>query len=599
MKLTTEQSAIVNSTGNIKINAVAGSGKTSTLIQYCAAKPKTAKILYLAFNQSVKLEAVQKFSAQNLTNVQVKTAHGLAKGRVFSENKYRLKEYGKYSPVELAEALNLTYGGDEQTKYVLANHILKYTAYYCNSAKEKVNDLNYLDTIYEDKTRKFVAAFLSQIKRNTRVFLARMNNGELPVTHDFYLKKFQLMKPKLSYDYILFDEGQDSSEVMLEVFLNQACTKVIVGDTHQQIYGWRYAVNSLEQVGFKSFSLTTSFRFGSEIAECASEVLKLKELITDAELPEIKGAGSIKAIETKGVLARTNVGLLEKAIEYVSENRVEKIYFEGNIHSYTFAEDGTSIYDVLNLSLGKRHRIKSPIIKSMKTMQDLKDYTKKIEDHQLGLIVKMIDNYGEDLPNLIKQIKDANVTPENRGEAEMIFSTLHKAKGQEYDAVLLANDFITKELVSKTEKNEKAISAMSEEVNMLYVAITRARKVVQIPESLVPEGIKNSAAIQVIKLEKEPENEVSFSDWEKYHQSLAEEKAREFSTEKPVKSYSFEEIRKTHSNAYKPWTERLDDELTILWCDGLTTTELAAHFGRNKGAIRSRIKKLELEEKYG
>lgn len=58
MILTTEQQAIVNSTGNIKVNAVAGSGKTSTLIEYAKARPKSARILYLAFNRSVKIEAL-------------------------------------------------------------------------------------------------------------------------------------------------------------------------------------------------------------------------------------------------------------------------------------------------------------------------------------------------------------------------------------------------------------------------------------------------------------------------------------------------------------------------------------------------------------
>ncbi len=51
MELTKEQLDIINSTGNIKINAVAGSGKTTTVIEYARTRPKTSKILYLAFNK--------------------------------------------------------------------------------------------------------------------------------------------------------------------------------------------------------------------------------------------------------------------------------------------------------------------------------------------------------------------------------------------------------------------------------------------------------------------------------------------------------------------------------------------------------------------
>ncbi|MFN3694774.1 MAG: UvrD-helicase domain-containing protein, partial [Ignavibacterium sp.] len=78
MKLTQEQYDIINSSGDIKINAVAGSGKTTTIIEYSKSRPKKSKILYLAFNRSVKTEAEQKFASLGLDNVKVETAHSLA-----------------------------------------------------------------------------------------------------------------------------------------------------------------------------------------------------------------------------------------------------------------------------------------------------------------------------------------------------------------------------------------------------------------------------------------------------------------------------------------------------------------------------------------
>jgi superfamily I DNA and RNA helicase len=55
MNLTQQQKDIIRSTGNIKINAVAGSGKTTTVIEYAKSRPPGSRILYLAFNKSVKL----------------------------------------------------------------------------------------------------------------------------------------------------------------------------------------------------------------------------------------------------------------------------------------------------------------------------------------------------------------------------------------------------------------------------------------------------------------------------------------------------------------------------------------------------------------
>ena len=64
-------------------------------------------------------------------------------------------------------------------------------------------------------------------------------------------------------------------------------------------------------------------------------------------------------------------------------------------------------------------------------------------------------------------------------------------------------------------------------------------------------------------------------------------------------TYSVFACRQEYPNAYTPWTEDDDLELTQMWCEGATTKELAAHFQRKPSAIRSRIKKLELVEKYG
>ena len=64
-------------------------------------------------------------------------------------------------------------------------------------------------------------------------------------------------------------------------------------------------------------------------------------------------------------------------------------------------------------------------------------------------------------------------------------------------------------------------------------------------------------------------------------------------------TYSVFACQQEFPNAYKPWTEEDDLELTQMWCEGATTKELAAHFQRKPSAITSRIKKLELVEKYG
>lgn len=64
------------------------------------------------------------------------------------------------------------------------------------------------------------------------------------------------------------------------------------------------------------------------------------------------------------------------------------------------------------------------------------------------------------------------------------------------------------------------------------------------------------------------------------------------------KSTPFQKIREKHLNAYQPWTQEDDDKLELLYCERKTIKELCAIFGRNDGAIRARIEKLELRLKY-
>lgn len=589
MKLTTEQIDIINSIGNIKINAVAGSGKTTTVIEYAKAKPKHSKILYLAFNKSVKIEAAKRFADKGLLNVKVETAHSLAYKHIVFQNQYKIRSQG-YKTNEIAELLNLKGNEEKHTEYVIANHINKFIAYFCNSDKSKVQELNYLDMVADPKAKTFVTTYYEYIVSQVRILLAKMDKGEIEITHDFYLKKFQLSNPKLNYDYILFDEGQDASPAMLDVFLKQKATKVIVGDTHQQIYGWRFAVNSLEKADFKTYHLSTSFRFSQDIADLAIEILNYKSLLREHQTAKITGQGLSKEIKTKATIARTNLGLLLKAIEYITEKEtVNHIYFEGNINSYTYADEGASLYDVLNLYNNKKHLIKDQLIKAMNNLDELEEYIKKTEDVQLAMMVEIVKEYGNKIPGIIKTIKEKHVDNDNKEKAEMIFSTVHRCKGMEYDAIQLVNDFITEEKIEKQagDNSEHNISKLNEEINLLYVAVTRTKNRIHIPEDLMPSDFASRAQIHIIK---------DLSEEEKQHKKSIETNLK---VNKPEKVYSLDKVRTTHKDAYKPWTTELDEELTTMFCEGINPKDIAKHFGRTKGAIASRIKKLELVELYG
>lgn len=58
--------------------------------------------------------------------------------------------------------------------------------------------------------------------------------------------------------------------------------------------------------------------------------------------------------------------------------------------------------------------------------------------------------------------------------------------------------------------------------------------------------------------------------------------------------YSVYACRQEFPNAYTPWNDADDAELTALWNGGASLEELSQHFQRKPGAISSRLKKLGL-----
>lgn len=593
MKLTYEQQAIINSTGNIKVNAVAGSGKTTTIIEYAKTKPRSCKILYLVFNRTVKDEAIRKFNEQAMSNVTVETAHSLAYRHIYLGSNYKLKHSG-YKAHQIIELLHIENNREKYTKFIIANHILKMLACFCNSDKSRLQEIDYLSTITDQKARTFVSSFYPYIEQKAIILMNKMDKGEIEVTHDFYLKKFQLSNPTLRYDYILFDEGQDASMVMLDVFLKQKATKVIVGDTHQQIYSWRYAVNSLQMVPFKTYSLTTSFRFNQDIANLAVRVVEMKKYIDLPTTTTIDGVGLSNSFKVKAVLARTNLGLLVKAIEYVTQKRqVKRLHFEGSISSYTYAADGASLYDVLSLCNNNHHLIKDELIKKMSNLEDLVDYIEKTEDRELGMMVDIAREYGNEIPAIIQSIKDKHV--DNKEEAEIIFSTVHRSKGMEYDVVQIVNDFVTEgQLIKQKESNgdeepKYSPAKLNEEINLLYVAITRTRNRVYIPKSLMPKDYPHSPKILVMKPYKGDDEGNGAASTQAT--SFAPYRMETMYLER-VHDITLDEATLKYEQAPQPWTEEIDAELTTMYNDDITLKDIANHFGASVGEVESRVEML-------
>lgn len=588
MQLTAEQQVILSTNHDLVINAVAGSGKTTTLIAYAKSRPVNSRILYLAFNKTVKTEALSKFAAAGVQNVKVETAHSLAYDYIVKHSQYQVVQ--GYKSYEWCSMLNII-TGDRHADFIVANHVNKFISYFCNSKAAKVQELDYSATITEPKAMLFVKNFYPLIETVTRTALSKMDKAEIAVTHDFYLKKFQLSKPVLPYDYILFDEGQDASAAMLVVFLQQPAIKIIVGDTHQQIYGWRYAINSLQQVDFPVYNLTNSFRFNDEIALVANKILDWKKQLDQQPAIKIIGCGKPdNNSSTKATLGRSNLGLLLNAITQWQSGEIASLFFEGNINSYTFADEGASLYDVLNLHNGKTDKIKDKLIAEMGSMKELEDYVEKTEDNSLSMIIEVVKEFGNKLPGLISELKTNHTT--TKEDADMIFSTVHRCKGMEYNEVTLLNDFITEEKLAKhigkyevEEMTEVDRNRLAEEINILYVAATRAKNILKIPSEINPLKslqIVEGVSLNTVKKTYNSKNKQSNDDWEMYSR-------KEYSRSKTSPGQN------QITNSGKKWTHDEEEQLQTLFHSGISLKEIAQTLSRGENGVKIKLANLGLE----
>ena len=77
VKLSDEQELIIESDSHVLVDAVAGSGKTTTILHMALKYPK-ANIIQITYNNMLKREVRKKVSRLAISNMQIHTYHSLA-----------------------------------------------------------------------------------------------------------------------------------------------------------------------------------------------------------------------------------------------------------------------------------------------------------------------------------------------------------------------------------------------------------------------------------------------------------------------------------------------------------------------------------------
>jgi hypothetical protein len=467
---------------NVKGFAYAGAGK-STLLRAVEKYHTGKKGLYICYNKSLEMEARKLFRGHN---VDISTGHAFAKNSFPKEVQSTLMEKTK-TKLTAKDVHTYTSLNSEDEIYqhlelaknwrILLDIVENYISTASKELQEihlpkKVNDLVSKQIKAKKLTIKHKPAFYSYLVKRANELVSEMlnPNSECPSTHDGYVKCWQLSNPKINYDYIMFDEAQDANPVLLSVILKQRCQQIFVGDKYQQIYQFRGGVNAMDVIPHKPFPLSCSFRYGQQIADLATKILQkadpnvsIKGLGFDTQI--VKGS-EYEGDESMLFIAHSNKTLMDTLIE-AYDAQVPAILVSGKAGLYL-----DKLHSMINF---KEHGV--PTYKPHEKYKDYKRLVFFEKDSESIIFAKMIDENMDKAKDLREALAwSVNIIPER---AELSLVTAHMSKGLEYDTVMLSDDFYA---VIAAFKNGKPLD--DSELNLLYVAVTRPKKTLIIPDEL-------------------------------------------------------------------------------------------------------------------
>ena len=479
---------IENETGNLVVEAAAGAGKTTTLVNCLKLIPEGMRVLMCAFNRDIVTELGKK--TKGFENVEVRTLHGLGLAMLKRNyptinpvpNDFKYESYIKNN-IRDYTSLNLRrMSTKEYFRYV--DNIKKYVDYGRYYLCKTEKDLDFIEDRYDIET----------IKDEKRIALEVMEWGKTEIEDIDYTDMvwfphvLNLSPVGLLYDFIMVDECQDmnKAERGLVLMCRKPNTRLIsVGDRNQMLYSFAGgdpdSFNALMSIpNTKCLPLSISYRCPRNVVDFAKQLVPTIEA-NEANTIEGKVVYDVSLDDAEDgdmILCRNNAPLVQVYNEFLKLGK--KAYIRGkdigrnmkNVIKSTkqerinadCKEDGlfVRLYDDVFVTRNKimeksavdaKTAMKSPII-------DAKlDMIKALEVLSEGLTTT------EELMAKIDEI-----FPKRDRKDGIALSTVHKAKGLEARNVYIVCRSL---MPSKSAKKDWEIQ---QEHNLMYVAYTRAKE---------------------------------------------------------------------------------------------------------------------------
>lgn len=470
-----EASANVNF-GSFCVNAVAGSGKTTTIVECAKRAPQGLSILFLAFNKSIVNELQTKLPK----SVDCKTLHSHGfralmrsiKGRTnVNNNKWR-----DYITGNLDTLSSMSFGDDDTTKNSFISNCCNLLD-KCRVNLVKGGQTRFIGDIADHFGIDLLGDEISVVSSCLSIAY-RLNNDidftDMITTSVVSAKRFI---PK--YDLIFVDEAQDLNKAEQDLLLASLTPNgrfIAVGDPKQAINGFAGAdcdsFHNLARIANNNIlPLSVCYR-------CGKNIINLAKNYTNIEAAETAIDGVVNTISLKDtflpkggdmILSRKSaplVGLCLKLIANgISANVKGRDIAEGlkNLIIKTKAKTIAKLMEKLDREIENTRR------RAEKKGQDPNTATMVANIMDKVACIEIIADTCTNVNEIITKLD--NLFADQVSGNFVCLSTIHKAKGLEADNVYII-DPNSLPLVWKGQQPWER----EQETNLCYVAYTRAKK---------------------------------------------------------------------------------------------------------------------------
>lgn len=483
---------VPNGTGNLLVEAVAGSGKTATLI---GILPRTkGEVGFCAYNRRIADEISSRTkSAKVGDRVKTDTIHSFGYAALRAAfPRVQLEKYSKLKKIAEEKIEN---------KYV------RTFAIQCVSMAKQIgigilSDIddyaNWKDMIYHHSLDESLPKFIELTDgiKACRILL-KESNRQIPKVIDFddmvYAPVFLKLKIK-QYDWVLLDEAQDTNPVrrkFVAMMMAPGGRLIAVGDSHQAINGWTGADHNAMDMIAKEFN-TTSLPL-STTYRCPKLIVKeARRWVNHIDAHETAPEGKVDTLELfqleeshefdpgDAILCRVTKPLVELAFKLIRRGvpcKVEGRAIGDNLIKLVKRFEVSTVgdlYDKVNAWKGRA---------MAKALADYRgDKCQEIED-QADTLEILLDQCSpsDSIQDLFDKIKSLFGDHQGNKQSILTLSTIHRSKGLEWNRVYALG--MEKYSPSKWAKKDWELI---QENNLRYVQVTRAKRhltLVNVPDS--------------------------------------------------------------------------------------------------------------------